>query len=89
MRKFALPLILIASVAASSAAMAAAPMATTTTEGVIKALSGRTHMLALVDGPTFKLAKGIKVAEFKVGEKVKVTWEKLGKIDEAIKIVAE
>ena len=88
MRKFALPLILVASIAASSAAMAAAPIPAVT-DGVIKSINAKTHMLALVDGPTFKLARGIKVADLKVGEKVKITWEKLGKIDEALKIVAQ
>jgi maltose-binding protein MalE len=88
MRKFVLPLILVASLGVSSMAMAATASATTT-EGTIKALDAKAMTLTLNDGSVYGLAKTIKVASLKVGEKVKVTWSKIGKIDEASAVVAE
>ena len=85
MRKFILPLILIASLAAPSLAMAAA----STAEGTIKSLDAKAWTLVLNDGTSYTLAKTIKVSDLKVGEKVKITWSKMGTVNEASAIVAE
>lgn len=88
MRNFVLPLILVASLGASSMAMAATATPTTT-EGTIKALDAKAMTLTLVDGSIYNLAKTIKIASLKVGEKVKVTWSKVGAADEASAVVVE
>ncbi len=88
MRKFVLPVVVAASLALSGAAFAATP-APQTVEGIIKALSAKHHTLTLKSGSVFELAKGLKISAFKVGEKVKVTWIKVGKVYEATAVVAE
>lgn len=88
MRKFVLPLILVASLGVSSMAMAATA-APSTTEGTIKALDAKAMTLTLNDGSVYGLAKTIKLASLKVGEKVKITWTKVGKVDEASAVVVE
>lgn len=85
MKNFALPLALVASLTLSSLALAAA----TTTEGVIKSIDAKADTITLTDGVVYHLAKTIKIAAFKVGEKVKVTWEKTGKVNEASAVIAE
>ena len=85
MRKFILPLMLVAALAAPSLAMAAA----STAEGTIKSLDVKAWTLVLNDGTSYTLAKTIKVADLKVGEKVKITWSKMGTVNEASAIVAE
>ena len=71
MRKIIAPLILIGSLAATSLAFAAP----TVTEGTIKAIDMKAMTVTLDDGTLFHLPKGFKIASYKVGEKVKVTWE--------------
>ncbi len=88
MRKFVLPMILVASLGVSSMAMAATA-APSTTEGTIKALDAKAMTLTLNDGSVYDLAKSIKMASLKVGEKVKITWTKVGKVDEASAVVVE
>lgn len=88
MRKFVLPLILVASLGVSSMAMAAT-VAPSTTEGTIKALDAKAMTLTLADGSVYNLAKAIKIASLKVGEKVKITWTKVGTLDEASAVVVE
>lgn len=88
MRKFVLPLILVASLGVSSMAMAAT-VAPSTTEGTIKALDAKAMTLTLTDGSVYNLAKAIKIASLKVGEKVKITWTKVGTLDEASAVVVE
>ena len=88
MRKFILPMILVASLGVSSMAMAATATPSTT-EGTIKALDSKAMTLTLNDGSVYGLAKTIKLAALKVGEKVKITWAKVGKVDEASAIVVE
>ena len=61
MRKFILPLILVASLAAPSLAMAAA----STAEGTIKSLDAKAWTLVLSDGTSYTLAKTIKVSDLK------------------------
>ena len=88
MRKLVLPLILVASLGASSMTMAATAAASTTV-GTIKALDAGAMTLTLADGSVYNLAKAIKIASLKVGEKVKITWTKVGKLDEASAVVVE
>lgn len=86
MRKFVLPLILLASLGASSMAMAASA---STAEGTIKALDAKAMTLTLNNGSVYGLPKAIKLASLKIGDKVKVTWSKVGKLDEASAVVVE
>ncbi len=86
MRKFALPLVLLASMSASSLAFAATP---STVEGLIKAIDTKTDTITLDNGTVYHLAKTIKIASFKVGEKVKITFEKKGNDLDASAVVAE
>jgi len=88
MRKFVLPMILVASLGVSSMAMAATA-SPSITEGTIKALNEKAMTLTLSDGSVYSLAKTIKLASLKVGEKVKITWTKIGKVDEASAVVVE
>lgn len=88
MRKFVLPLILVASLGVSSMALAATASATTT-EGTIMAFDAKAMTLTLNDGSVYGLPKTIKLASLKVGDKVKVTWSKVGKIDEASAVMVE
>jgi Cu/Ag efflux protein CusF len=81
-------MILVASLGVSSMAMAATA-APSTTEGTIKALDAKAMTLTLNDGSVYDLAKSIKMASLKVGEKVKITWTKVGKVDEASAVVVE
>lgn len=86
MRKLALPLVIAAALAASSGAYAAAP---SSVEGVIKAVNVKADTLTLMSGSVFKLHKGLKIAAYKVGEKVKITWTKAGKVYEATAVTVE
>jgi hypothetical protein len=79
MRKFVLPLILVASLGASSLAMAAASSA----QGTIKAIDAKALTLTLDNGTVYKLPASFKVADLKTGEKVKVTWQKMGTANDA------
>ncbi len=85
MKTIALPLALVASLTLSSFALAAAA----TAEGVIKSIDAKADTITLADGAVYHLAKTIKIASFKVGEKVKVTWEKSGTAMEASAVVVE
>ena len=87
MRKFILPLLLVASISAPSLAMAAATP--NTDIGTIKALNAKALTLTLSDGYKFKLTKKISLADLKVGEKVKITWVKLHGMREIEAIHAE
>jgi Cu/Ag efflux protein CusF len=88
MRNVVLPIIVVASLGLSSMAMAATA-APTVTEGTIKALDSKAMTLTLSDGSLYKLAASIKLASLKIGEKVKVTWTRMGTIDEASVVVVE
>ena len=79
MRSFVLPLTMIVSFGAASLAMASP----TTTDGVIKSMDAKTHMITLADGTVFQLAKGLEKTPLTIGEKVAVVWTLNGKINEA------
>ncbi len=82
MRSFVLPLTMILSFGAASLAMASPMM----TDGVIKSINTKTHVITLVDGTSYVLPKGMKTKHLKVGEKVAVAWEAKGKTNEVSKI---
>jgi Cu/Ag efflux protein CusF len=84
MRAKILPLILIATMGASGA------FAATTTDGKIKSIDAKTMSITLADGSSYMLPSGFKLDTLKVGEKVAVTWDLKGKVNEAsaVKIVS-
>lgn len=86
MRNFALPLVLVAALSASSLAFAATP---STVEGTIKAIDAKADTITLDNGAFYHLAKTIKIAAFKVGEKVKITFEQNGTMLDASAVIVE
>tara|TARA_R110001606_G_scaffold295750_1_gene443585 strand:+ start:274 stop:540 length:267 start_codon:yes stop_codon:yes gene_type:complete len=80
MRKMLVPAILAASLGLAGAAFAAAA---TTTVGTIKAMDAKAHTLSLDNGMTYSLPTNLKVPDLKVGQKVSVTWDKVGTKDQA------
>ncbi|MEO6300965.1 MAG: DUF1344 domain-containing protein [Paracoccaceae bacterium] len=67
----------------------AVAMATPTeTLGTIKSINAKTLSVTLMDGSVYKVAKSIKLADFKAGEKVKVEWEMKGKSKDATLMTA-
>lgn len=82
MRSFVLPSAVIFSLVCASMALASA----TTTDGVIKSLDMKTHMVTLADGSSYMLPKDVK--GLKVGEKVAVVWQLNGKVNVASSISA-
>jgi hypothetical protein len=85
MRKFALPLVLVASLGVSSIAMAATDSSVT---GAIKTLDTKNHAVTLDNKTTYHFAKTIDLSTFKVGEKVTVTFHLYKKTDVGTKIAA-
>ncbi len=85
MRNIVLPLLLIASLGASSVAMAASP---TTTKGVLQAMDAKTCTVTLADKSIYQFAPKCDFSKLKAGEKVAVTWTLNGKINQASAIVA-
>lgn len=84
MRKFLIPLILVASVGASSLALAAP----TTTEGTIKAMDAKACTVTLNNNDVYQFAPKCDFAKLKVGEKVGISWTMTGKVYEASAIKA-
>lgn len=82
MRKMILPLVLVASFGASSMALAATSVA----DGTIKSIDAKTSTFTLQDGKSYKLAPALKVADLKVGEHVKITYDMSGKTMQATKV---
>lgn len=71
------------SIATVTILAASGAMATTTTNGTIKAMDMAKHSITLTDGTVYTLPLGFKVAGLKVGEKVAVIWDKKGAVNEA------
>lgn len=84
MRSTMIPALLAASLTLGTAALAA-PMAT---EGTIKAIDAKANSVTLSDGVTYLLPKGFKLQGFKVGEKVRLSWQMQGSVHEAESMVA-
>ena len=71
------------SIATVTILAASGAMATTTTNGTIKAMDMAKHSITLTDGTVYTLPMGFKDAGLKVGEKVAVIWDKKGAVNEA------
>lgn len=84
MRKYLLPLLLVASLGASSVAMAASETAT----GTIKALDAKACTVTLDNKTVYQFAAKCDFSKLLVGEKVTITFEKKGTVDDASKIEA-
>ena len=66
---------LLTAVLGFASASFAAGMAAT---GTIKAIDAKAMTVTMVDGAVYVLPEGFKIAYFKVGEKVALTWEQKG-----------
>jgi len=98
MRKFALPLMIVAALGASSAMAATAPAkpvvtkpapaAPTVTDGVIKSINAKAETVTLDNKTVYYFPAKFDLSKVKVGEKVAITWTAKGKKDMASKIEA-
>ena len=84
MRKFVLPLALLATMASGSIAFAATDHTTT---GTLKAIDAKACTVT-VDKTVYHFAKGCDFSAFKVGEKVAVTAHIYKKMEVGTKLVA-
>ena len=84
MRKFVLPLALVASMASGSVALATTDH---TTNGTLKAIDAKACTVT-VDKTVYHFAKGCDFSAFKVGEKVAVTGHVYKKVEVGTKLVA-
>lgn len=84
MRKVFIPLVLVAALSAPAMALAA----TQSVDGTIKSIDAKAMTVTLNNGVTYKTPATLKLASFKVGEKVKVQWNQVGKTFEATAITA-
>jgi Protein of unknown function (DUF1344) len=66
----------VAILGAATTAFAAEPTHKAT--GKIKSVDVMRHVIALEDGSTYKVARGVNIKRMKVGEKVTVTTSKFG-----------
>jgi hypothetical protein len=89
MRKYILPLVIGASLFAPTLALAAAQ----TTEVTIKSLDAKALTITANDGVVYhvpSIAQFVpataQFAQLKIGEKVKVTWDKAGMLNQASKL---
>lgn len=76
--KFAVPMLIVASVGLSSAAMAASPMSAQNDVGVITKLDLKAMKVTLSDGNTFQMPGGYALEVFNLGETVNVGWVQVG-----------
>ena len=84
MRKFLIPLMLVASVGASSMALAAA----TTAHGIIQSLDAKACTVTLADKAVYQFATKCDFSKLKAGEKVAITYTVNGKVNQASAITA-
>ena len=84
MRKFLIPLMLVASVGVSSVALAAP----STAHGAIQSMDSKACTVTLDNKTTYYFAAKCDFSKLKVGEKVSITWTAKGKKDMASAIVA-
>lgn len=85
MRSYLLPVAVILSMSGASLAMASTP-APSVTDGVIKALSLKHHHITLASGTVYTLPAHFKAPALKVGEKVSIAWQMVGKKHEVSSI---
>jgi Protein of unknown function (DUF1344) len=79
MKNLIVPAALAATIMLAPAAFAAATM----TSGAVKAVDVKAQTFTLDNGVTYHLPKGFKNVAFKVGSKVKIDWEMMGKVHQA------
>jgi hypothetical protein len=84
MRKFLVPLMLIASIGASSVALAAGTMAT----GTIASMDAKACKVTLNNKEVYQFPAKCDLSKFKLGEKVSITYTVNGKVYEATAIKA-
>lgn len=84
MRKFLIPLLLVASVGASSVALAAP----STAHGSIRSLDGKACTVTLSDKYVYQFAPKCDFTKLKAGEKVAITFSISGKLRKATAISA-
>lgn len=77
---------ILATMALAGLTMASAAFAATTTVGTIKAINETAPSVTLSDGTVYTLTKDMKLADFKVGDKISVQWEMNGTAHEVIAI---
>jgi ABC-type proline/glycine betaine transport system substrate-binding protein len=75
-------LLVVASLAAAIAGANAAELS-----GIIKSIDFAKDAITLANGMTFVLPKSLKPADLTVGERVKVTYEPVGKANVASRVV--
>ena len=85
MRKFLIPLMLVASVGVSSMALAATP---STAHGAIQSMDSKACTVTLADKAVYQFAPKCDFAKLKVGENVAITWTLNGKVNQASAIAA-
>lgn len=102
MPKFALPVLLVAALSATSAMAATAPakpapmkpapvtapVTPTVTDGVVKKISAKSETVTLDNKTVYYFPAKFDLSKIKVGEKVAITWTAKGKKDMASKIDA-
>ena len=84
MRKFLIPLMLVASVGVSSVALAAP----STAHGAIQSMDSKACTVTLADKAVYQFAPKCDFTKLKVGENVAITWSLNGKVHEASAITA-
>ena len=84
MRKFLIPVMLIASVGASSVALAAPSIA----HGSIRSLDSKACTVTLADKAVFQFAPKCDFSKLKAGENVAITYTVNGKVNQATAIAA-
>lgn len=84
MRKFLIPLMLVASFGVSSVALAA----TSTAHGAIQSMDTKACTVTLADKSIYQFAPKCDFTKLKVGENVAITWSLNGKVNQASAITA-
>ena len=84
MRKFLIPLMLVASVGASSVALAAP----STAHGAIQSMDAAKCTVTLADKSVYQFAPKCDFTKLKAGENVAITYTLSGKVNQATAITA-
>ncbi len=84
MRKFLIPLMLVASVGVSSVALAAPSAA----KGAIQSMDSQACTVTLADKAVYQFAPKCDFSKLNVGEKVTITYTVNGKVNQATAIAA-
>ena len=84
MRKFLIPLLLVASVGVSSVALAAP----STAKGAIQSMDSKACTVTLADKAVYQFAPKCDFTKLKAGENVAITYTLNGKVNQAATIAA-